>query len=137
MILCEVSWCCANREFIFDSDPKQEETFPCQRGLETLMNRVCNQCTPSQWGKKGQLPACRTRGPCTTLGLVQGPQSRADAHQLNGLILQHPSLFSAPTVSRDSSESGSGHFNTDLRLELRMQNAHPPVPPSGGPAQDT
>ena len=47
MILCEVLWCCGNREFISNSDPKQEEASPCHRGFQTLTNRVCVPTGPA------------------------------------------------------------------------------------------
>ena len=40
MILCEVPWCYANREFIFNSDSELEETFPCQGVFQALINTV-------------------------------------------------------------------------------------------------
>lgn len=51
MILCEVPWCCANREFVFNSDSELQETFPCQGGFQALINTVSTQTQPVEEGR--------------------------------------------------------------------------------------
>lgn len=119
MILCKVSRCWADREFIFNSDPKLEETFPCPRGLQTLVNRVGKQTQPAEQDRAatsagGHRARVRPSGPCTA------PRSRAADSKDDNSTLQHSSRFSEQTVSRGLSvliKKGSGLLHRGPRRE--------------------
>lgn len=51
ILLGEVPWCCANREFIFNSDSELEETFPCQGVFQALINTVYTQNQSAEEGR--------------------------------------------------------------------------------------
>lgn len=136
MILCKVSRCWANREFIFNSDPKLEETFPCQRGFQTLVNRVCKQTQPAEQDRAatsagGHRARVRPSGPWTA------PRSRAAANKGNNSTLQHSSLFSEQTVSRGLSVLiKKGSLQQGSETGARMQNGNASVLPFWGWRED-
>lgn len=71
--------CCANREFIFDSDSEQQETSLCQRGFQRPHPRVCEQNQPAEEGREAMgVDAERTYLMPTLEGQSTEPQSDWD-----------------------------------------------------------
>lgn len=94
--------CCANREFIFDSDSEQQETSLCQGGFQPPHPRACEQNQPAEGGRGcgcgAHIPDAHITGPARRATERLGPslttQSSALTDPLNQLIGRDLSVWS-------------------------------------------